>query len=75
MTLAELQLECARVREQGLEWMIVIVERKHRRSIGRVRVLPGVFGQLVGSDRRGMFASVRIDDVERFLERTRVQLA
>lgn len=81
MTLAELRAEIARAREMSIAFdrepaarpYIVLVVTRRCAPTGRVRVLPGVLGELLNAipERDGWRVVVRVscDDVDRYLDR------
>ncbi len=76
MTLNELLDACVAARERGHEWMTLVVPRKSPPKGERIRLAPGLTGQLLAvNDNGDVVASAKLDDIERYLARCAKALA
>ncbi len=66
----ELLKACENAVRCGSDRVVVIKRwRRSPRNWDRARVLPGVFGKIIGSGKEGYFVSVPVDGLVRALER------
>ena len=76
MTVADLERECQRRRTLGMDWLTLVVPRKSPPKGERIRVAPGLTGQLLAVNADGdVVASVKLADVERYLAKRRDEIA
>ena len=72
MTLRELELEVTRREAEGRDYMTLVVDRKSEPRGRRIRVMPGVMGELLSFNVDGaVVVSVKVADLRRFLVRAR----
>ena len=69
MTIDELRQEVELRERENREFMIVTVDRKNEPTGHRVRVVPGVLGELVAWNPGCAVVSVKVADLRRFLEK------